>query len=119
MLTILGPKQGNRRFCDGLSRRSFLHMVGFGLASTAFASCSRGPVQHAIPALDASRQFVPGRPYWIASTCAGCEAGCGVLAKCRDGRPIKLEGTPGHPISGGGLCYSSETPVEAGEFVAG
>ena len=93
------------------SRRSFLHLAGFGIASTALAGCSRGPVQHAIAALDASREFVPGRAYWIASTCGGCEAGCGVLAKCRDGRPIKLEGVPGHPISGGGLCPSGQGSI--------
>ncbi len=93
------------------SRRSFLHLVGFGLASAAFSGCSRGPVQHAIAALDASPEFVPGRVYWIASTCRACEAGCGVLAKCRDGRPIKLEGTPGHPVSGGGLCPSGQASI--------
>ena len=93
------------------SRRSFLRLVGFGLASTTFASCSRGPVQYAVPALDASVEFVPGRAYWIASTCAGCEAGCGVLAKCRDGRPIKLEGAPAHPVSAGGLCPSGQGTI--------
>ena len=93
------------------SRRSFLHMVGFGIASSAFAGCSRGPVQHALASAEASREIVPGRTYWIASTCGGCEAGCGVLAKCRDGRPIKLEGTPGHPVSSGGLCPSGQGSI--------
>ncbi len=41
---------------------------------------------------------------WYASTCGGCSAGCGILAKVRDGRPIKLEGNPQHPLSRGGLC---------------
>ena len=86
-------------------------MVGFGLASAGIAGCTRGPTGYAIPALAASPEFVPGRAYWIASTCGGCEAGCGVLAKCRDGRPIKLEGTPGHPVSGGGLCPAGQGSV--------
>ena len=93
------------------SRRGFLQLVGFGIVSASAASCSRGPVQHAIPALEASREFTPGRAYWIASTCGGCDAGCGVLAKCRDGRPIKLEGTPGHPVSSGGLCPAGQGSV--------
>ena len=90
------------------SRRDFLQLVGFGIAGASLAGCSRGPVQHAIPALAASREFTPGRAYWIASTCGGCEAGCGALVKCRDGRPIKLEGTPGHPVSTGGLCAAGQ-----------
>jgi molybdopterin-containing oxidoreductase family iron-sulfur binding subunit len=96
---------------EGGSRRSFLQLVGFGIAGASLAGCSRGPTRRAIPALEASREFVPGRPYWIASTCGGCEAGCGVLARCRDGRPIKLEGTPAHPISSGGLCPSGQGSV--------
>ena len=93
------------------SRRGFLQLVGFGIAGASLTGCSRGPVQHAIPALEASREYVPGRAYWIASTCGGCEAGCGVLAKCRDGRPIKLEGTPDHPVSAGGLCAAGQGSV--------
>ena len=93
------------------SRRGFLRLVGFGLTSAGLASCSRGPEVHAIPALEASPEFVPGRAYWIASTCGGCEAGCGVLAKCRDGRPVKLEGTPGHPVSAGGLCPAGQGSI--------
>ncbi len=93
------------------SRRGFLQLVGFGLTSAGLASCSRGPAVHAIPALEASPEFVPGRGYWIASTCAGCEAGCGVLAKCRDGRPVKLEGAPSHPVSAGGLCPAGQGSI--------
>jgi len=93
------------------SRRGFLQLVGFGLAGAGVASCSRGPTVLAIPPLEASHEYVPGRAYWIASTCGGCEAGCGVLVKCRDGRPIKLEGIPRHPVSGGGLCAAGQASV--------
>ena len=93
------------------SRRGFLRLVGFGLANAGLAGCSRGPTVDGIPALVAPTEFVPGRNYWIASTCGGCEAGCGVLAKCRDGRPLKLEGTSGHPISGGGLCPAGQGSI--------
>ncbi len=93
------------------SRRGFLQLVGFGITSAGLASCSRGPAVHAVPALEVSRELVPGRAYWIASTCGGCEAGCGVLAKCRDGRPVKLEGLPGHPVSRGGLCPAGQGSI--------
>ena len=78
------------------SRRGFLQLVGFGVAGASLAACSRGPTRFAIPPLTAAPEFVPGRAYWIASTCGGCEAGCGVLAKCR--RTKESEG----PVRPGG-----------------
>jgi molybdopterin-containing oxidoreductase family iron-sulfur binding subunit len=48
--------------------------------------------------------LVPGRPVLYASTCGACEAGCGVLVTTRDGRPLKIEGNPDHPLSGGATC---------------
>lgn len=87
----------------GVGRRSFLKFAGFTLAGTAMAGCRR-PVEKAIPFLVQPEEVIPGRSVWYASTCGGCSAGCGVLVKNRDGRPIKLEGNPDHPLSKGGLC---------------
>lgn len=98
---------------EGLSatRRSFLRLAGFSFTGAALAGCTRGPAQKAIPALVPSEVVTPGRAYWIATTCEGCAAGCGALAKCRDGRPVKLEGNPGHPVNGGGLCAVGQASV--------
>ena len=87
-----------------VDRRGFLKGAGFGLATTALAGCTRGPVETAIPYLNQPEGLVAGRADWYASSCAGCSAGCGLLVKTREGRPIKLEGNPDHPVSGGGLC---------------
>jgi molybdopterin-containing oxidoreductase family iron-sulfur binding subunit len=87
----------------GVSRRTFIEMIGFSAAAFAFTSC-RAPEQKIIPYLKQPVEFTPGVASWFASTCGGCSAGCGVLVKARDGRPIKLEGNPEHPLSGGGLC---------------
>jgi molybdopterin-containing oxidoreductase family iron-sulfur binding subunit len=88
----------------GLSRRDFLRAAGFVIAGTTLAGCQRAPVQPALPLLVQPEEAVPGRASYYASTCGGCSAGCGLLAKVRDGRPIKLEGNPDHPLSRGGLC---------------
>ena len=93
------------------SRRSFLRLAGFGIASTVLAGCSRGPVRRAVTYLEAPDGIVAGRGYKMATTCAGCTARCGALARCRDGRPIKLEGLPDHPLSGGGLCAVGQAEV--------
>ena len=77
-----------------MKRRDFLKVAGFSLAAAAATGCSRAPVEKAIPLLVQPEEFVPGRSLYYASTCAGCDAGCGLLVKVRDGRPIKLEGNP-------------------------
>lgn len=93
------------------SRRAFLQWSGFGVASAVLTGCSRGPTQSVIPYLEASEGIVSGRAYWIATTCHGCSSACGVLARCRDGRPIKLEGNPQHQLSQGGLCAVGQAEV--------
>jgi len=85
-------------------RRSFLKAAGFAVAGGGLAACRRAPVERAIPYLVQPEEITLGRAYHQASTCTACPAGCGLLVECRDGRPIKLEGLPGHPVSKGGLC---------------
>lgn len=93
------------------SRRDFLKTSGFAVGAAALASCGRAPIEKAIPFVKAPDGIVPGRANWLASTCEGCAAACGILVKCRDGRPIKLEGNPDHPISRGGLCAVGQASV--------
>lgn len=94
-----------------VSRRSFLKAAGFTMAGTLFASCVRGQVEKSIPVLVQPEEITPGRAYWYATTCAGCNAGCGILTKNRDGRPIKIEGNPAHPLSKGGVCAVGQAMV--------
>jgi molybdopterin-containing oxidoreductase family iron-sulfur binding subunit len=95
------PSQG---VTCGLNRRDFLKAAGFTFAGALLPGCSRAPEEQAIPPLIQLPDIIPGRALYYASTCAGCSAGCGLLVKTLDGRPIKLEGNPDHPVSKGGLC---------------
>ncbi|MCC6395527.1 MAG: 4Fe-4S dicluster domain-containing protein [Bacteroidetes bacterium] len=88
----------------GMGRRSFLRLAGFSFAGAVLAGCQQGGVEKAIPHLVQPEESTPGSAVWYSTICAGCQAGCGILAKVRDGRPIKLEGNPGHPLSQGGMC---------------
>ncbi len=94
----------------GVGRRGFLKAAGFGLGGLA-AGCSRAPVTRAIPFLVKPEEVTPGRALYYASTCGACPAGCGVLVKVRDGRPIKVEGNPQHPLSRGALCAAGQASV--------
>ena len=93
------------------SRRDFLTLAGFSLAAAAMSACSRGRVQKAIPFLNKPEELTPGVPNWYASTCGGCSAGCSLLVKTRDGRPIKVEGNDESPLFGGGTCAVGQATV--------
>jgi molybdopterin-containing oxidoreductase family iron-sulfur binding subunit len=101
------PKGGPRPF----RRRDFLKAAGFTVGAAFATGCSRAPIQRALPLRTQPEEVVPGHSLFYASTCGGCSAGCGVLAKVRDGRPIKLEGNSDHPVSRGGLCATGQASI--------
>jgi len=95
-----------------MSRRGFLMAAGFSFGgATVLTGCKRSPVEKAIPFLVQPEEMTPGRALHYATTCGGCSAGCGALAKVRDGRPIKLEGNPSHVLSKGGLCAVGQASI--------
>ena len=93
---LIGPAE--------FSRRRFLEATGFTLSLAAMSGCGRAPVETALPFAVQPEGVIPGRMRAYASTCGGCSAACGLLAGVRDGRPLKMEGMPEHPLSRGGLC---------------
>lgn len=84
-------------------RRDFLKFSGFALAGGLLSGCLP-KAKKVVPYLVKPEEVEPGLSRYYATVCQGCSAGCGVLAEVRDGRPIKLEGNPDHPLSKGGLC---------------
>jgi molybdopterin-containing oxidoreductase family iron-sulfur binding subunit len=95
----------------GLNRRSFLKAAGFAFSGALLSGCQRAPTRLALPQVVQPPEQTPGRPLYYATTCGECSAGCGVLAKSMDGRPIKLEGNPDHPLSRGGLCAVGQASI--------
>ncbi len=87
-----------------ISRRRFLEAAGFSFSLAAMGGCGRAPVETALPFPIQPVGAIPGRLQYFASTCAGCPSACGLLVGTRDGRPLKMEGLPEHPLSSGGLC---------------
>ncbi len=74
------------------SRRDFLKVFGFTVASAAIASSCEQPVRKAIPFLVQPEEMIPGKANYYASTFFDGVDYCPVLVKVRDGRPIKIEG---------------------------
>jgi len=94
----------------GTSRRSFFKVMGLS-ATAAMAACQRAPRQKILPFTTKPDEVTPGVALWYATACGGCAAGCGLLVKTRDGRPIKIEGNPLHPVSGGAVCAVGQASV--------
>ncbi len=84
-----------------ISRRDFLKL---GAASVgAFAVGQMLPPKVAQAAKESGVLNAEGDGY-ISTMCEMCVWRCGVLAKIKDGRVIKLDGNPEHPHSRGNLC---------------
>ncbi|MBC8246552.1 MAG: hypothetical protein H8E81_03100, partial [Deltaproteobacteria bacterium] len=95
-----------------MNRRTFLKIAGLGSISIT-AACSSQPDETLYSLVHAPDDMVTGQATWYASTCRECPAGCGVLAKNREGRIIKVEGNPLHPINKGKLCIRGQAAVQA------
>ena len=87
----------------GVDRRSFFRIVGVSGAAAAAAGCGK-TTEAILPYVIPPEHIVPGVATWFATVCRECPAGCGVLAKNREGRIVKVEGNPDHPVSRGTLC---------------
>ena len=75
--------------------------------------CAPAPSEKLIPYLVAPDNITPGVPSYYSTTCRACPAGCGMLAKVIDGRVIKAEGNPDHPIARGHLCARGQAAVQS------
>lgn len=96
---------------DSASRRDFLKVMGAGFALMGASACTRRPVEKIVPYVKAPEDVKPGISNWYASASADCPCRCGVLVRTREGRPIKFEGNPKHPVNQGGLCIRAQASV--------
>ncbi len=96
---------------DGLSRRSFLKLAATASAAAAIPGCEPA-ARKLIPYVVPDENVIPGVPTFYATTCAECSAGCGIVARVREGRVIKLEGNPGDPISQGAICARGQAALQ-------
>jgi len=89
-----------------VSRRSFLKLSGASMGALAAGALLPAPVAEA--ARRAGLLDADGDGY-LPTMCEMCVWRCGVRAKVRNGRVVKLEGNPDHPHSRGRLCARGQS----------
>lgn len=98
-----------------ISRRQFLQgsaaFVGSALALGAFQTLLASDSQRAQAQADAAR-VVEGEEKTVATACLLCPSACGMIARVVNGRVVKLEGNPLHPINNGALCPKGQAALE-------
>src|SRR3954469_6706034 len=96
-----------------IDRRKFLTVLGAsGAGAVALSGCSTERVEKLIPYLVQAEDQVPGVATYYASSCTECASGCGVHVRTREGRAVKLEGNPEHPINQGKLCSRGQAALQ-------
>jgi len=85
-----------------MSRRSALKLLGASLALAAgIPGCQRKPQRKIVSIPTGPEYQKPGVPLYYASTWTEGPIPYGMVVKTVDGRPIKIEGNPAHPVNRG------------------
>ena len=83
-------------------RRDFLKYLGFSTAAATLAASCKIPVRKAIPFVNKPENVTPGIAKYYATTFVQDGEVVPVVAKVREGRPIKLEGNHLSALTQGG-----------------
>jgi len=94
-----------------ISRRSFIKLAATAGAAAAIPGCEPA-ARKLIPYVVPDENVIPGVPSFFATTCSECPAGCGMVARIREGRVVKLEGNPADPIGQGSLCARGQAALQ-------
>ena len=92
-------------------RRDFLKYLGFSTAAATLAASCKVPVRKAIPFANRPENIIPGEAKYYATTYVQDGDAIPILAKVRDGRPIKIEGNTLSSFTKGGTSARAQASV--------
>lgn len=93
------------------SRRKFLALLSASAAVAASGCSNYREKGHLVPYNKKPEEVTIGNPTYYASSCTGCSSACGILIKTIEGRPVKVDGNPDHPVSKGKICAIAQASV--------
>ncbi|MEW6562850.1 MAG: molybdopterin-dependent oxidoreductase [Pseudomonadota bacterium] len=100
-----------------MNRRDFLKVLGWGGAAVALTGCGNTSVEDGKELItsyvEATDYMIPSIGVYFNSTCAQCDAGCGIMGRVREGRVLKLEGNADSVINHGKMCALGQAGVQA------
>ena len=96
---------------SNLSRRKFLALLGASAALAGTACTDYRDKGEIVPYNIKPEEITVGKPNFYASTCTACANACGILIKTREGRPIKVDGNPDHPVNKGKICAKGQANI--------
>ena len=97
---------------DPLSRRTFLRLMGasLALAGLSLSGCRR-PEAHLVPFTQSPEWVVSGKKMSFATAQPRRRGSIPLLATTFDGRPVKMEGNPLHPVSQGATDNHAQASI--------
>lgn len=93
------------------SRRKFLALASAGAAFGAVACTDYRDKGQIVAYNKKPESILPGRPNYYASTYTENGMGWGILVKTREGRPIKINGNPEHPLNKGKINAIAQASI--------
>jgi anaerobic selenocysteine-containing dehydrogenase len=96
-----------------ITRRNFIRYGFLTAVSVALGACGRNVEHPLVSQYQMPEYKLPGQFLYWATACGECSAGCGVSVKTADGRAIKMEGIPEHPVSHGKVCARGSSAIQA------
>ncbi len=97
------------------TRRNFLKWSGVGaLGTVVFVGC--GIPEEELQVQSPSKlpeDLVSGLEAWYATSCVHCGMGEGIIVRVVEGRALKIEGNPDHPVSRGKTTVRCQAGVQA------
>lgn len=99
---------------NSISRRDFIKLAKVGGAATiGLSGCGRmARYVTRSPYQEMPEYQLPGESVYYATTCQECPAGCGLVVRTVEGRAVKIEGNPAHPVNRGKTCSRGQAALQ-------
>jgi molybdopterin-containing oxidoreductase family iron-sulfur binding subunit len=104
------PATGSDLSLADMPRRRFLQLMSASLALAGLAGC-RWPEEEIVPFGKRPESYEPGRRVRFATSRELAAVAAGLIVTSFDGRPIKVEGNPDHPASGGAADLHAQAAI--------
>lgn len=98
-----------------LSRRDFIKIGATATAAVAAASGTQALLEYSSSVAPRHNRVQAAGPLdeqWLKTTCTLCPSGCGLDVRVVNGKAVKIEGNPLHPLNQGVCCLKGQASLE-------